>query len=144
MDFGLLFWIWICCLFQNEISDCLSFQILSIFSRLLISTPLNFNVFSKFSPDFVPSSYIKSIDFRIVISNRAHLKWCSYISVLLLLLIAALTRLIYFFPHKHNRHETPNNCTVAVNHVLKFLDAEKCGDPPKLKMQMTFCFFFSK
>lgn len=100
--------------------------------RLLSSTRLNFNVASKSSTDYdsIPSPYSKSVEFKIVISNRTHFKWCSYITALLLLLIIALTLLLRFLPHKHNRHEASNNHTVAVNQALKFFDAQKCKKIP--------------
>ncbi|CAK9327536.1 unnamed protein product [Citrullus colocynthis] len=101
--------------------------------RLLSTTRLNFNVSSKSSIDYdlIPSPYSKSINFKIVISNRTHFKWFSYISALLLLLIIALTLLLHFLPHKHNLHEASNNYTVAVNQALKFFDAQKSGRYPK-------------
>ncbi|KAG7012497.1 Endoglucanase 7, partial [Cucurbita argyrosperma subsp. argyrosperma] len=94
----------------------------------LVSTArVSFNVSSTSTVvyDSIRSPYYKSIDFKIVISNRTRFKWCSYISAFVLLVIIALALLLNFLPHKHDSHEASNNHTVAVHQALEFFDAQK-------------------
>ena len=98
---------------------------------LISPARVSFNVSSTSTVDYdsIRSPYYKSIDFRIVISNRTQFKWCSYISAFILLVIIALALLLNFLPHKHDSHEASNNHTGAVHQALEFFDAQKCKNP---------------
>lgn len=93
------------------------------------SIEIDFNLIpqSAMAYDSLPSSYSKSYDHNIVITNRKLFKRCLYISASIVILSLALILLLRFLPHKHSHHGPSKNLTLALNQALTFFDAQKCN-----------------
>lgn len=96
------------------------------------SIEIDFNLIpqSAMAYDSLPSSYSKSYDHNIVITNRKLFKRCLYISASIVILSLALILLLRFLPHKHSHHGPSKNLTLALNQALTFFDAQKSGTYP--------------
>nr|GMC54565.1 endoglucanase 9-like [Ipomoea batatas] len=90
---------------------------------------LDFNLLPRSATGFdsLPSSFSKSIDFNLKITNKQHFKRFLYIAAFLILIIPALVLLLHFFPHKKHHKNSPKNLTLALNQALLFFDAQKSG-----------------
>ncbi|KAJ7965418.1 Endoglucanase [Quillaja saponaria] len=86
---------------------------------------------SSISYDSIPSSYSKSFDYNLVITDRKYFNRFVYISASVLFVILAVVLLVHFLPHKHKHHDPSMDLKVALNQALTFFDAQKSGFYPK-------------
>ena len=93
------------------------------------SIEIKFSLFpqSKNAYDSIPSRYSKSVNHKLIITDRKHFKRFIYISIFITLLLLALVLLIHFLPHKHAHHQPSKNLTLALSQALAFFDAQKCN-----------------
>lgn len=93
------------------------------------SIEINYNLIPKSETayDSLPSSYSKSIEFHLIITDKKYFKRFIYISGFAILLVLALVLLKHFLPHKHAHHGTSRNLTLAISQALTFFDAQKCN-----------------
>ncbi|XP_007019419.2 PREDICTED: endoglucanase 25 [Theobroma cacao] len=96
------------------------------------SIELDFKVLPQSSTgyDSLPSSYSKSYDYELVITDKTHYKRFLYISSTVAFLILALGLVLHFLPRKNHHHESAKNLSLAVNQAITFFDAQKSGNYP--------------
>ncbi|KAF3445548.1 hypothetical protein FNV43_RR10724 [Rhamnella rubrinervis] len=97
------------------------------------SIEIDFNLVPQSSSEYgsLPSRYSKSFEYELIITDKQYFKRFLYISVSVVLLILVLILLVELLPHKHSRHGSSKNLTLAVNQALTFFDAQKSGNYPK-------------
>ncbi|KAK1361349.1 Endoglucanase [Heracleum sosnowskyi] len=80
----------------------------------------------------LPSRFSKSYDYNLIVTDKAHLRRCVYVTASIFLAIALCFFLLHFVPlHKHHHRGSVKNLTLAVNQALVFFDAQKSGILPK-------------
>ncbi|KAK9271341.1 hypothetical protein L1049_026931 [Liquidambar formosana] len=97
------------------------------------SIELNFNMFPQSSTAFdsLPSRFSKSVDFKLVITDKKCFHRFLYITVSVVFIFLTLILLLQFMPRKHKHHGSSKNLTLALNQALVFFDAQKSGIYPK-------------
>lgn len=93
------------------------------------SIELNFNLVPQPSSDYgsLPSRYSKSFEYELIVTDKQDFRRFLYILGSVVLLILALILLVHSLPHKHSKHGSSKNLTLAVNQALTFFDAQKCN-----------------
>ncbi|KAK9096372.1 hypothetical protein Sjap_021869 [Stephania japonica] len=79
----------------------------------------------------LPSKYSKSVDYSLIVTDKAHFNRFIYVIVFLFFAILAIVLLLHFLPKEHHHLGSSNNLTIPVSQALLFFDAQKSGDLPE-------------
>ncbi|XP_028806839.1 endoglucanase 25-like [Neltuma alba] len=99
------------------------------------STALDCNLAPNSSTTYhpIPSSYTKSVDYSLAITDRKHFYRFLFIVVSIIFLVIAAVLLVHFLSqsHKHRHQRSSGNLKLAINQALTFYDAQKSGHYPR-------------
>ncbi|KAK9167118.1 hypothetical protein Scep_002309 [Stephania cephalantha] len=79
----------------------------------------------------LPSKYSKSVDYNLIVTDKAHFNRFICVIVFLVFAILAIVLLLHFLPKKHHHLDSSNNLTIPISQALLFFDAQKSGNLPE-------------